>query len=279
MAEGFIQVAPDSTGKQLDNDVITVPAGTQVTDGSGNVTTLAAPAFYFRERVVSADPNNPLGVATVTRSTGPNVDDYGLTVRVPPGQSDLQTIASILLDIDTLLATQLGLQPLTGLGIQPLPTLGLATPTFGGLPPSQSSTTVPRGIISDIFGRQVIIPHTIRDLVVSAALTITASTSETPLIPASGDPTVCNDVVGIIGVNTSGTATRVDIRDQLSTVATPASQNGVIPLYLPAGDMRGISLGGVIIKQTNPNQLWTATANVSVTDVRLWALYIKNKTQ
>jgi hypothetical protein len=274
MAEGFVQVSPDSSGKQIDNDVVTIPAGTTVTDGSGNQTTLAAPAFYFRQRVVNADPNNPLAVATVANASGPNPNDFGLSVRLPQGQVDLQTIASILLDIDTNIAELVGTTPFASIGSQTQPQF--AIPMINQLFPAQLSPTVPRSVVSDKFGRQVVLSNTIRDLAATQATTLpTGATTETTIITAGATDTF-NDIVAIIGANTSATAVRIDIRDQVSTVTVPAGA-GILPLYLPAGDTRGITLGGVTLPQTNAGQAWTAQASAAVTDIRIWALYIKNK--
>jgi hypothetical protein len=264
MAEGFVQVAPDSTGKQIDNDVVATPAGNVDTDGSGNQTTLAAPAYRFRQRTINADPNNPAGLATVASTPGAN--DFGLTVRMPVGQADLQTIAALLLDIDANIAALAG-------NAQQAP--ALAIPVFGQLPPPQLTPTVSRPIVSDKFGRQIVVTQTVRELVDNQATTITNVATEQTII-AAGAADTFNDLIAIIAVNTSATATRVDIRDQLSSVTTPAG-GAVMPIYLPAGDTRGISLGGVIIPQTNRGQLWTAQCSVAVTDVRIWALYAVNK--
>lgn len=274
---GFVQVGSDSSVRFIDNDVVQLPAGTTVTNNDGTTTTLSAPAYYYRQRVINADPANPLAVATVTNQTGPNPNDFGLSVRMPAGQADLQTIAALLLDIDTNIAAMAGTQPLAG--AFPSPQAQFSLPLVGGLAPGQFTPTIPRAVVSDPWGRQIVVPHAVREMAAGQATTITSSTSETTILTA-GDNQTFNDVVGIIASNTSATATRVDIRDQLSTVTTiPSSQNGVIPLYLPAGDMRGISLGGVIIKQTNAGQAWTATCGTSVADVRIWVLYIKNRSQ
>lgn len=270
MAEGFVQVAPDSSGKAIDNDVVTVPAGTVVTAADGSTSVLSAPAYYFRQRIVNADPNDPVALAAIRRGQTVNADDYGLVVRQPGGNPDLEVIKWLLTDIDT------NMQALAMWTAQPPPQTAL--PMVGGLLPSQLSPTLPRPVAADVFGRQVVIAHTVPELVASQATTITSSTAETTIITASADAIVCNDVAVILVTNTSATATRVDIRDQLSTVANPASQHGVIPLYVPAGEMRGFC-PPVLVKQSNPNQAWTATCGTSVADIRIWALYAKNKRQ
>jgi len=261
MAEGFIQVAPDGSGKQLDNDVITIPAGTVLTDGSGNQTTLSAPAYYFRERIVNADPNDPVGLAAVRNASGPLANDYALSVRMPPGQADLQTIAALLLDIDNNIAALAGTVPLASIG----QITGSYAYPVAGMPPGIQSPGTPRQQVCDIFGRLLVVPHATREAVTPTNITITVSTAQTLI--AAGDANTFNDLVAVIGANTSATATRVDISDGTQT----------IPLYLPAGDTRGISLGGVLIKASATATAWTATCSVAVTDVRVWALYVSNK--
>lgn len=275
MAEGFVQVAVDGAGKQIDNDVVAIPAGTVITDGSGNQTVLAAPAYYFRQRTVNADANNPLAVASVASTPGAN--DFGLTVRMPVGQADLQTIAALLLDIDANIAALAGNPPLSAIGGQALQVSNYLTPAIGQLPPQQVTPTIPRTVIGDKFGRQIMLPQTVRELVTSFEATIT-TTTETPITAATGDQVTVCDIVAVIASNTSATAVRVDIRDQLSTVTSPPTlMGGVIPLYIPAGDTRGVSLGGVLIPQSNVGQQWTATLSAAVTDVRIWTLYAKNQ--
>ena len=63
MADGYIQVPPDSTGKKVDQDVLTV---------SGQV--------VHRQRQVLADPANPVALARVM-NTPPSSAEYGQVVR------------------------------------------------------------------------------------------------------------------------------------------------------------------------------------------------------
>jgi len=272
MATAFIQLYPDSnaTGKQLDSDVVQLPAGTVITNLDGTTTVLSAPAYVYRERVVNADPANPVGLAAVTNDSGPYLNDFGLVVRLPPGQDDLQTLAELLSDMRADIRT---LAMVVGQAAQ---SQQMSLPLVGGLQPARATPTIPIPSVCDVFGRQIVLPHTIRELVADQAQTFTTTTENT--IITAGDANTFNDVVAIIAVNTSATATRVDIRDQLSTVTSPAG-GAVKPLYVPAGDMRGLSLGGVLIKQTNAGQAWTATLGTAVTDIRIWALYIKNRSQ
>jgi hypothetical protein len=265
MAEGFIQLSPDNTatGKQLDTDVVQIPAGTIVTDGGGNQTTLSAPAFYFRERIVNADPNNPAGIATVTQAPQPG--DFGLTTRFPAGQSDLQAMIALLLDIDTVLNQMAG-QGVLGASGANTGMQAVRGPIHG--PPVLSPNT-PYPVLADGFGRLVIGPSFGRNQTDANSTTITAATETTI---QAGDPNNFLDLMAIIISNTSATAVRVDIRDQPSTVVAPPSTLGVMPFYVPAGDMRGISFSTPNY-QSNINQAWTATVSSAVTDIRVWALW------
>jgi len=64
MADGYVGVAPDGTGKKVDSSELTV--GTNVVE---------------RQRIVHADDTNPLGLAKVTNAA-PGSTDYGSVVRV-----------------------------------------------------------------------------------------------------------------------------------------------------------------------------------------------------
>jgi hypothetical protein len=260
MAEGFVQVAVDGAGKQIDNDVITVPAGTIITDTAGVQTVLAAPAWYYRQRTVHADPTDPLGVGAVVR-TSPGAGTYGQVTREAPGSPDLEDIKQILRDTQDMLAQVFGF-----VGPQSVPP-NVAMPAT--MLPGARVSGVPINLICDKFGRQVVVPGTIRDLVAPATLTLTSSTTETTLI-TKGPSDTFNDLVALVIANTSATAVRVDIRDATAGTVT-------IPVYVPAGDMRGLALGGITIPQTAPGNNWTAQCSASVADVRIWALYAKNK--
>jgi hypothetical protein len=282
MAQGFVQVAPDGGGKQLDNDVVQVPAGTVISDGAGNQTTLAAPQYYFRERVVIADPNNPFGVARVsTLMTGPSGQDYGLTVNLAPGQADLQALYSVLADMDTVLNAMMG-QGFLGATAAPTPPESAPRVSNLGVALISPSPQAPPAVNADPWGRQIVLPIGPRDNQSSGEVTITAGTET--VIPfqnaiTTADPNTYYDLLGIFITNTSATAVRVDIRDQLSTVTNVQSRNGVMPFFVPAGDMRGIAPGGVVIYQSNPGQQWSATVSSAVTDIRVWAMFSQVRTR
>lgn len=123
------------------------------------------------------------------------------------------------------------------------------------------------GATADKFGRQVVIPGTVRDLVGSQTTTITASTTETTIVTAAAS--TFNDITTLLVNNTSATAVRVDFRD--TTAGTI-----LFALYIPAGDVRGFCPPRPL-PQTAVNTNWTAQCSASVTDVRIYAVFDKNK--
>lgn len=123
------------------------------------------------------------------------------------------------------------------------------------------------GMMADKFGRAVVLPGTIRDLVGTQATTISASTSETTIVTQAAS--IFNDLTLLIVSNTSATAARVDFRDT-------TGGSVLFSMYIPAGDVRGISLNRPI-PQTTVNTNWTAQSSASVTDLRVYAVFDKNK--
>lgn len=78
--DAFVQVQPDSTGKKIDNSELVVGANT-----------------VERQRVSSADPSDPLGLAAV-KNAAPGSTDYGVVTRnVPSGTQtiDLPALSSL----------------------------------------------------------------------------------------------------------------------------------------------------------------------------------------
>lgn len=124
------------------------------------------------------------------------------------------------------------------------------------------------GAMSDKYGRAVVIPGTIRDLVGTQTTTISASTSETTIVTAAAS--IFNDLIMLVVSNTSATATRLDFRDT-------TGGSVLFSLYVPAGDTRGFNMGGIPVPQTSVNTNWTAQSSASVTDLRVYAVFAKNK--
>lgn len=125
------------------------------------------------------------------------------------------------------------------------------------------------GSIADKYGRSVTLPITIRDLTGTQTTTISASTSETTIVTAAAS--VFNDLVMLVISNTSGTTnTRIDFRDTTggSVLFSLFSIGGAPPI--------GFALP-VPIPQTSVNTNWTAQCATSTTDVRIYAVYAKNR--
>lgn len=124
------------------------------------------------------------------------------------------------------------------------------------------------GATGDKFGRIIVIPQAMRDIVTPIAkLTITASTSETTLISAIAS--VFADIGSLSFVNTSATGTLIDLRD---------STSGTIrySFYVPPTDMRGISFN-VSLPQGTVNNNWTVQCGTSVSSIIVTGHYIQNK--
>lgn len=149
----------------------------------------------------------------------------------------------------------------TGTGLLGVGELSLAA---AALPTATTATNYVRNM-SDKFGRQVMVPQATRDLVGIADITLTSTTSPTTLIAAGGTG-ILTDIVDISIINTSATATEVDISDGTNTYY----------FYLPAGDMRGATYQ-VPCPATTTNTAWTATTITSVASVKISVKYIKNQ--
>lgn len=119
----------------------------------------------------------------------------------------------------------------------------------------------------DDVGRQVVVPHVVRDLITHATTTISASTTETTVL-AAGAAGVFHDVLCVWVANTSGTAARLDFRD--ATAGTIR-----FSMYVPAGDMRGFA-PPIPVTQASAANNWTAQSSASVTDLRVFVLAAKN---
>lgn len=117
----------------------------------------------------------------------------------------------------------------------------------------------------DDLGKQVVRPYVPRDLITHNTITLT-STTETTLLAQVASTFL--DLIQIVAINTSATAVRVDIRD--STTGTIR-----FALYLPAGDTRGVVFQ-IPIPQAATNTNWTAQLSAAVTDVRIFALAVRD---
>jgi hypothetical protein len=126
------------------------------------------------------------------------------------------------------------------------------------------------GVSADKFGRPVALISTIRDLVGTQTTTISASTAETTIVTA-GAAGVFNDLIMLIVSNTSaGTTTRIDFRD--TTAGT------ILFSLISVGGQQPVGFALAIpIPQTGAATNWTAQCAVSTTDIRIYAVFAKNK--
>lgn len=108
-----------------------------------------------------------------------------------------------------------------------------------------------------------------RENIVKSSLTITASTTEVPIL-SSGTAGVYNDLLMILIDNTSATADRIDIRSG----GGPSSQAIDFAAYVPAGTTWGWSSPHPW-PQTTYAANWTAQSGTSLTDIRIYAIYCK----
>lgn len=123
------------------------------------------------------------------------------------------------------------------------------------------------GAQGDKYGRTVVITNGIRDIVGSQTTTIAASTSETTVGTAVASTFL--DLTSVMISNTSATAARVDFRDT-------TGGSVIFSIYAPAGDIRG-AIFNTPQPQTSVNTNWTAQSSASITDLRIFLQFIKNK--
>lgn len=257
------------TNATLSAETTKVIGVTRTSDGAGNLLTSNSTTYTAKFGLDA----NILGTLGTAFSTAGKVDvkgaDGDLFVRQATG-SNLHTV----LDSGTLTT-------LTGITNTVVTDDLAAAPTGSAVPanaqyqgniaktslPSAASDGNLTGNMSDKYGRSVMLNNAIRDIMGTQTTTITASTSETTIITAIAS--TFNDLVSVFISNTSATAARVDIRDT-------TAGSVIFQLYIPAGDMRGLSLT-TPWPQTSVNTNWTAQSSASVTDLRVSALYIKNK--
>ncbi len=154
---------------------------------------------------------------------------------------------------------------------------GSSVPTRASYQGSQAKTALPAaagtdgsivGVMADKFGRQITILNGMRDIINPITqLTLTSMTTETTLIASVAS--VFNDLLSLVVINTSASATQVDFRD--STTGTIR-----LSLYIPAGDTRGVVFN-TPMPQAAVNTAWTAKCGTSVASIIITGSYISNK--
>jgi len=133
--------------------------------------------------------------------------------------------------------------------------------------PSAASDGNLTGAMVDKFGRQVVIPQTIRDLASDQSTTITSSTSATTIVTAVSATYL--DLVSLTFTNSSATGTVVQLYNDDGTTLRWTG-------YAPATDMRGIVFQ-VPLTQSATNKAWKLITVTSVASVYITAQFIQNK--
>lgn len=147
-----------------------------------------------------------------------------------------------------------------------------ANPVTGGAlartsPPTAVSNGQVVNLQANIYGENIV-RHSLRETKGRQVTTITSSTAETTIVTA--DATYKLDLYGILLSNTSGSGTKVTLKD--STAGTT-----VLITYVPANDVRGFMLPACdALKQTAANNNWTATCGTSVASLEVTALTVQN---
>lgn len=133
--------------------------------------------------------------------------------------------------------------------------------------PREVNSYAPARMLGDRFGRQVVIPWGPRDLYVTATpATITDNTSKTLI---AGQPDVFLDLVALVISNTSAASnTRIDVSDGTNTYPFQ-SIGGAGPV--------GFSMGSMVLPATTRGATWTIISSASVTDIRVFAVFVKNR--
>lgn len=257
MADTFIQLPADSTGKKVDTR----------TEGTN---------AEHREVHVVGDPSTNEGVAVVS-----NVDvtgeRYGLVVRDPNSTTiaiPMQTLGSGEANANTLrvITATDAIASVNVVGsITQNVTITGATVTIAALytrqvnPTALAADYVQMG--ADDLGRQLIRPHQVRDLVATAYVSITGGTETTLL--AAGGAGVYLDLMMITATNNSTAAVQLDIR------ATTAGSI-IHTMYLPASTGPVGWVPPVPWPQDNVNNNWTIDMpDISGTTVYVSALFSK----
>lgn len=121
-------------------------------------------------------------------------------------------------------------------------------------------------IITDDVGRQVVVPHAVRDLCADQQKALTSTTAVTTIVTADANNML--DLVGLILTNTSATGSIVTLYDDDGTTVRAI-------FYCPATDVRGIVFA-VPFKQTAVNKAWKMKTTTSIASLQVTAQFIKN---
>lgn len=119
----------------------------------------------------------------------------------------------------------------------------------------------------DKVGRIVTAPFHVRDMIGSATVTVTASTTATTLIAALGAGLIA-DIVSITLTNTSATDSEVQLLDADGTTVRWVG-------WAKANDMRGIVLP-VALKGAAANAVWNIKTVTSISSLKATVQYVIN---
>lgn len=270
-----VTIASDNTAfsvnATLSAETTKVIGTVRTADGAGNLYTTNSTTYTAK----FAQDSNLLGTLGTAFSTAGKVDVKGADGDVFVRQTTGTNLHVVTDSTSTTAVTQATAANLNATVVGQA--TGSAVPANAFYNAGDAATALPTaasagnltGAMYDKFGRQVVLPVTIRDLTGTQTTTISASTSETTIVTAAAS--VFNDLLMLVISNTSAsTTTRIDFRDT-------TGGSILFSLFSPAADTRGFSLSGVVIPQTSVNTNWTAQCATSTTDIRIYAVFAKNK--
>lgn len=176
------------------------------------------------------------------------MDSFDLPLATSAFTPSIQTLPIRLASLNSASVT-VGTPTMTSIGVGLFDQARTGTAISDGVYQWRKATVDKNNrLITTNYARTSIVPF--------PQLTLT-TTAETTLVAAVAAQ--FNDILSIVCINTSATATRVDFRD--STAGTIR-----FSLYCPAGDTRGISLTAGM-PQAAVNNNWTAQCSVGVSSI------------
>lgn len=261
------QQAANTTTATLQNAVSATGNGSTIsTDGMATVTFVVTGTFSATVTFEgTADGSNYVGLVAQQKGAGSSGISSSATA---PGT--FVAVCTGMVNVRSRVTWVSGTSVTVNAFASPMPYFSHSVSASG-----RGTTALPTAVTDgqlvnmemDKFGRPVVVNNAFRDIVAATPTTISASTAETTIIAAIAS--TFNDLSSLMISNTSGTATRVDLRDTTGGAV-------VASLYIPAGDVRGVNFT-TPWPQSSVNTNWTAQSSTSVTDLRFAVQYIKNK--
>lgn len=253
-----VHVQNGGSGGTAATDEATWTAGVSTFTPAGGAFNDSAAALTSGQQGTARSTANRAIHVNIRKADGTELGILATPVRTDPTGTTTQPISS---------ASTLACGGPSGSGA----TLVASPLTVGGLAKTALPTAVSDAQVVnamfDKYGRAVVIPQAPRDLIGTQLTTITASTSETTVVTAAAS--IFADIAMVTVSNTSATAARVDFRDT-------TGGSVIFPVYCPAGQTTGF-VPHVPIPQTSVNTNWTAQSSASVTDLRVFVQFVKNR--